>query len=99
MSDPNKPIIPFPGSPDDLDAAADARSDEARARGLPEHEIDENQTVGGGLMSSGGTSIDRGTGTLSGEAQDKDDDEEEDEHDWDQPDDPNRVMPNQLTHG
>jgi hypothetical protein len=98
MSDPNRPIVPFPGSPEDLEAAAEPTSDEARARGLPEHEIDENQTVGGGVMGSGGTAIDRGTGTLSGEAQDKDNDDEDDE-DWNEPDDPTRVMPNQLTHG
>jgi hypothetical protein len=36
---------------------------------LPEHEIDDDQTVGGGVMSEGGTAIDRGTGTLAGQAQ------------------------------
>jgi hypothetical protein len=43
----------------------DERRDE-----LPEHELrDEGQTVGGGVMGAGGTSIDRGTGTLDGTAQ------------------------------
>jgi hypothetical protein len=45
--------------------------DDARAReaDLPEHERDENETIGGGVLSSGGTAIDRGTGELSGTAQ------------------------------
>ena len=33
---------------------------------LPEHEIDDDRSVGGGIMSSGGTAVDRGTGTLAG---------------------------------
>jgi hypothetical protein len=44
---------------------------------LPAHEIDEDETVGGGVLSQGGTAIDRGTGTLAGQAQgevDPDDD-------------------------
>ena len=32
---------------------------------LPDHEIDEERSVGGGVMSQGGTAVDRGTGTLS----------------------------------
>lgn len=36
---------------------------------MPEHEEDPDDTVGGGVMSEGGTAIDRGTGTLAGEAQ------------------------------
>ncbi len=32
---------------------------------LPDHEIDEERTVGGELMSQGGTAIDTGTGMLS----------------------------------
>jgi hypothetical protein len=36
---------------------------------MPEHEEDRDDTVGGGVMSEGGTAIDRGTGTLGGEAQ------------------------------
>jgi hypothetical protein len=34
-----------------------------------EHERDDERTVGGGVMSSGGTAVDRGTGTLDGQAQ------------------------------
>ena len=51
------------------DFEPDDAAEEARRRGLPEHEIDEDATVGGGMMSQGGTAIDRGTGTLSGQAQ------------------------------
>ena len=37
---------------------------------LPEHELrDEGESVGGGVMATGGTAIDRGTGTLDGTAQ------------------------------
>ena len=36
---------------------------------LPEHEIDDDRTTGGGILSEGGTAVDRGTGTLSGTAQ------------------------------
>ena len=43
-------------------------SDEGES-GLPAHEIDSNETVGGGVMSEGGTAVDRGTGTLNGQAQ------------------------------
>ena len=45
---------------DDMD-----RRDEAREARLPEHELDRDESIGGGLMSSGGTAVDRGTGTLS----------------------------------
>jgi hypothetical protein len=47
---------------------------------MPDHERDEDRTVGGGLMTEGGTAIVRGTGTLDGTAQDhemSDDDEDE----------------------
>ena len=67
------------GGLDDLDDQARAGigghgDDEDR---LPEHETRDENTVGGGLMSEGGTAVDRGTGTLSGEAQDKGDPEGE----------------------
>ncbi len=38
-------------------------------RPLPDHEYDENESVGGGVLGSGGTATDRGTGTLEGQAQ------------------------------
>jgi hypothetical protein len=51
--------------------------------GLPEHELREEGTVGGGLMSSGGEATDRGTGemTSTGMLEDGDDDvfDEDDE--------------------
>ena len=47
----------------------DERREERRDE-LPEHELrDEGETVGGGVMSAGGTAINRGTGTLDGTAQ------------------------------
>ena len=47
--------------------------------GMPEDEIDDDRTIGGGVMGEGGTAIDRGTGTLSGTAQDPDGDEDGDD--------------------
>jgi hypothetical protein len=66
------PLRPL-GSTDDARSHSD---DDGRDRlaDLPEHELDDDATVGGGVMSQGGTAIDRGTGTLSGEAQGADDD-------------------------
>jgi hypothetical protein len=46
---------------------------------MPEEELDEPKTVGGGIMSQGGTAIDRGTGTLTGQAQGVDDDDDDDD--------------------
>ena len=52
--------------------------DDERRDALPDHELrDEDQVVGGGVMSAGGTAIDRGTGTLGGTAQGNDEDDEE----------------------
>jgi hypothetical protein len=48
-----------------------------RERELPAFERDDERTVGGGLMSQGGTSTDRGTGELDGTAQGETDDEDE----------------------
>ncbi|HVL54690.1 MAG TPA: hypothetical protein VM344_10585 [Vitreimonas sp.] len=45
--------------------------------GLPEHERDDERTVGGGVMGAGGTSVDRGTGDLDGNAQGGEPDNEE----------------------
>jgi hypothetical protein len=66
---------------DDLDATrdqsdagerdADVEGDE-RMAALPEHERDDDQSVGGGLASAGGTAVDRGTGTLEGRAEQHD---------------------------
>ncbi len=53
-------VIPL-GPPDD--------DREDRDSELPEHERDSDATVGGGMMSSGGTATDRGTGELDGTAQ------------------------------
>ena len=43
--------------------------DEERAERLPDHETDEETSVGAGVMGLGGTAVDRGTGTTSGQAQ------------------------------
>jgi hypothetical protein len=40
-----------------------------RLQGLPEHERDPNDAVGGGLLGQAGTARDRGTGTLGGVAE------------------------------
>ena len=71
MNTEYRPPILEPVTPVDEYGDPDDRRDElADKTGLPAHEIDEDATVGGGLMSQGGTSIDRGTGTLDGLAQD-----------------------------
>ena len=59
MTDPIKPPVVTP-----IDAAEEAvkRDEES---GLPEHELRDTPTAGGGVMSQGGTAVDRGTGTES----------------------------------
>lgn len=52
------------GSVVDADVDTDDEGD-----GLPEHEHDDDRSIGGGVMSAGGTAVDRGTGTLDGVAQ------------------------------
>ena len=47
---------------------------------LPEHEIDDERTTGGGILSQGGTAVDRGTGMLGGQAQGTQDDDRPDEN-------------------
>lgn len=46
---------------DDTAPGADAGGDRS---GLPEHEFDDATVGGGGIMSQGGTAVDRGTGDL-----------------------------------
>ena len=63
---------PFGGEDDDAETSD-------KLREMPSHELDDDTTVGGGLMSSGATAEDRGTGELGGQAQrsvgeDRDDD-------------------------
>jgi hypothetical protein len=64
-----------------MDDTMDTRDD--RNRRLPEHEDDSDVagTSGGGIMSEGGTTIDRGTGTTSGTAQGVDEDAPDDRDD------------------
>jgi hypothetical protein len=61
------PIRPL-GTVDDSASRPDD-DDNGRLEELPEHERDDDRTLGGGVMSEGGTVIDRGTGTLGGQAQ------------------------------
>ncbi|HET9615301.1 MAG TPA: hypothetical protein VFP22_10850 [Candidatus Limnocylindrales bacterium] len=61
------PVRPL-GSADDESAPRD-EGEEGRLGELPAHERDDDRTTGGGLMASGGTAIDRGTGELGGQAQ------------------------------
>ena len=55
------------------------RTDPERLDQLPEHERDDDVagTSGGGILSEGGTAVDRGTGTLGGVAQGRDDEVED----------------------
>jgi hypothetical protein len=55
----------------------DDREERDRERRLPEFERDDERTVGGGLMSQGGTATDRGTGQLDGTAQGETDEDED----------------------
>jgi hypothetical protein len=79
----DNPLRPM-GSVDDVtedategpDGDGARRTQTRRMDALPEHERDENDTVGGGVLGMGGTSIDRGTGTTDGQAQGEDDDDD-----------------------
>ena len=57
---------PFATLEDAADAALGRDHDDPDR--LPAHETDRDSAVGGGLMSQGGTAIDRGTDTVGGEA-------------------------------
>jgi hypothetical protein len=101
MDDEIPAPIPFPGSPTEPDD--DRRDETPRERALPEHERDDARTIGGGVLTSGGTAIDRGTGTLGGQAQGPvaadDVDAEARDDGWVEPDDPDRAVPNPKTNG
>jgi hypothetical protein len=51
------PVRPI-GSANDFDLGMD--DEDERLDELPEHERDDDQTIGGGVMHAGGTAIDRG---------------------------------------
>jgi hypothetical protein len=57
MTDPIKPPVVTP-----IDAAEDALEHDEDSN-LPEHERRDESTAGGGMLSQGGTAVDRGTGT------------------------------------
>jgi hypothetical protein len=84
MTDPSqKPVPPATGFPRDDDST-------------PDRDIERDETVGGGIMQQGGTAIDRGTGTLSGQGQGAaEDDDRDDPLEPDDVDD--EVMPNTST--
>jgi hypothetical protein len=75
MTDPIKPPVVTP-----IDAAADALEHDEDSE-LPEHERRETSSSGGGVMSQGGTAVDRGTGTL------------EDDESLEEREDPDEVVP------
>ncbi|HEY0442690.1 MAG TPA: hypothetical protein VGC90_00555 [Candidatus Limnocylindrales bacterium] len=58
--------------------------DDSAKQGLPEHEYDDPNTVGAGVMSQGGTSTDRGTGAV--DSGDHGTDDEHDATDYDSDD-------------
>jgi hypothetical protein len=57
---------------DDVDANVGSNADDDRLSKLPPEEHDEDRTLGGGMLGQGGTAVNRGTGTLGGEAQGRD---------------------------
>jgi hypothetical protein len=65
---------------DAMNGLADTE-DEERLSKLPPEEIDEDRTVGGGMLDAGGTATTRGTGTLGGQAQGGDGDVDGDDPD------------------
>jgi hypothetical protein len=88
----NDPARPIGSVADVVDDTLDP--DESK---LPDHEIDEDATIGGGILSEGGTAIDRGTGTLDGQAEGQ---PPRDDDPLSGPDDePDEVMPSPQSHG
>lgn len=82
MNTEYRPPILEPVTPTDEYGDPDDRRDELADRtGMPAHELDEDRTAGGGIMSQGGTAVDRGTGSLGGVAQDGDADMDRDPDD------------------
>jgi hypothetical protein len=80
MNDPIRPPLPYPVVPP-VPGTADETDNDTTETGLPTHEIDEDRSVGGGIVSKGGTAVDRGTGTTGGQAERLDDDDDDDDDD------------------
>jgi hypothetical protein len=94
-TDPARRMGPVTAEPEDIVGVPDDDAERDRLQKLPEHEIDADRTVGGGVMSQGGTAVDRGTGTLSGQAEGTppdDDDPLSGPHD-----EPDEVQPSPMT--
>jgi hypothetical protein len=74
------------------------RTDEDRLEDMPEHESDKDvdTVLGGGVMSAGGTAVDRGTGTLGGTAQGPRDADDRDDEDLDDDLDATPVDPGRI---
>jgi hypothetical protein len=83
----NRPIVP---------AGIDLDDDEDT---VPEHERRDDRTVGGGVMDQGGTAIDRGTGTLGGQAQGPAEDDDTEDPMKPQDVDEDEIQPNPQMHG
>jgi hypothetical protein len=96
ITNPARPIGPVDQAAEDVTRDPEATDDGGRLGKLPEHEIDDETTVGGGVLSQGGTAVDRGTGTLAGQAQGTAPDDDDDVLSG--PDDePDQVQPSPLT--
>jgi hypothetical protein len=89
MDQMRPPIVPYDGAPA-AGAAETPDGDDEPTEGLPEHERDTDTTVGGGVLATGGTAVDRGTGTLDGDAQGRD---PADEVEGADPVDPDEAVP------
>ncbi|MFL5775423.1 MAG: hypothetical protein ACJ76W_04030 [Chloroflexota bacterium] len=97
MTNPARPIGPVADTADDVVDEPEQTDAGGRLGQLPEHEIDDETTVGGGVLSQGGTAVDRGTGTLWGQAEGRRPDRGDDP--FSGPDDePEEVMPPPSSH-
>jgi hypothetical protein len=84
----SRPRVPVPGNVPDDDTGD-----------MPEHERPDDQTVGGGVLEQGGTAIDRGTGTLGGQAQGPAADDDRDDALDPEGVEKDEVQPNPQMHG
>ena len=95
ITNPARPIGPVGQAAEDVVKDPETTDERGRLGKLPEHEIDDDTTVGGGVMSQGGTVVDRGTGTLDGQAQGTPPDDDDALSGPD--DEPQQVQPSPLT--
>lgn len=69
MTDHERTGLPAVEGAGDLLGYPDRDAEKPEEGELPAHERRTDRTTGGGVLSSGGTATDRGTGTLDGQAQ------------------------------